>query len=124
RLYMKENSMIISEEDSAMFNQIKGRYMTGYFTEQKLHRVYVESNGETIYFAGEEGGPPDNVNKAKASNLLIKIEANKVKDITFLTQPDATLYPLNLVKLSDMKLEGFNWRIAERPEKVEDIFEW
>jgi len=124
RLYMKENSMIISEEDSAMFNQIKGRYMTGYFTEQKLHRVYVEANGETIYFAGEEGGPSDNVNKAKASNLLIKIEANKVKDITFLTQPDATLYPLNLVKLSDMKLEGFNWRIAERPEKVEDIFEW
>jgi lipopolysaccharide assembly outer membrane protein LptD (OstA) len=124
RLYMKENSMIISEEDSAMFNQIKGRYMTGYFKEQKLNRVYVEANGETIYFAGEEGGPPDNVNKAKASNLLIKIEKNKVKDITFLTQPDATLYPLNLVKLSDMKLEGFNWRIEERPEKVEDIFEW
>ncbi|MCF8461371.1 MAG: hypothetical protein K9G46_11660 [Flavobacteriales bacterium] len=124
RLYMKENSMIISEEDSAMFNQIKGRFMTGYFKEQKLNRVYVEANGETIYFAGEEGGPPDNVNKAKASNLLIKIESNKVKDITFLTQPDATLYPLNLVKLSDMKLEGFNWRIKERPEKVEDIFVW
>jgi len=124
KLYMKENSMIISEEDSAMFNQIKGRYMTGYFKEQKLNRVYVEANGETIYYAGEDGSKPDNVNKAKASNLIIKIEKNKVKDIIFLTQPDATLWPLNLVKLSDMKLEGFNWRIADRPEKVEDIFEW
>ena len=124
RLYMKDNSMIISEEDSAMYNQIKGRYMTGYFKEQKLNRVFVEGNGETIYFAGEDGARPDNVNKAKASNLLIKIEGNKVKDITFITQPDATLYPLHLIKLSDMKLEGFNWRMQERPEKVEDIFEW
>jgi lipopolysaccharide export system protein LptA len=124
RLYMKENSLIISEEDSAMFNQIKGRDMTGYFVEQKLTRVYVEGNGETIYFAGEDGGEPDNVNKAKASNLIIKIENNKVKDITFLTQPDATLYPLSLIKLDEMRLEGFDWRIEERPEKMVDIFKW
>ena len=116
--------MIISEQDSAMFNQIKGRFMTGFFKEQKLNRVFVEGNGETIYFAGEDGTKPDNVNKAKASNLIIKIEKNKVKDITFLTQPDATLWPINLVKLSEMKLEGFNWRIEDRPEKVADIFEW
>jgi hypothetical protein len=124
KLYMKENSMIISEYDSAMFNQIKGRYMTGYFKEQKLNRVYVEANGETIYYAGEDGGTPDNVNKAKASNLVIRIEENKVKEIIFLTQPDAILYPLNLINLSDMKLDGFNWRIEDRPEKVEDIFDW
>ena len=124
KLYMKENSMIISEEDSAMFNQIKGRYMTGYFREQKLYRVYVESNGETIYFAGEDGAKQDNVNKAAASNLIILIDSNKVKDITFLTQPDATLWPLNLVNLSEMRLEGFNWRIEDRPARKEDIFEW
>ena len=124
QLFMKENSMIISEEDSAMFNQIKGSYMTGYFKEQKLYKVFVEGNGETIYFAGEEGGEIDNVNRAMASNLIIKIDSNKVQDITFLTQPDATLYPLNLIKLSDMKLDGFNWRIEDRPAKVEDIFVW
>ncbi|MBI1286432.1 MAG: organic solvent tolerance protein OstA [Flavobacteriales bacterium] len=125
KLFMKENSMIISEEDSAMFNQIKGRYMTGFFKEQKLRRVFVEGNGETIYYAAEEGGgKPENVNRAKASNLIIIISDNKVKDITFLTQPDATLYPMNKVNLNDMKLEGFDWRIEDRPEKVEDIFEW
>jgi hypothetical protein len=47
-----------------------------------------------------------------------------VKEIIFLTQPDAILYPLNLINLSDMKLDGFNWRIEDRPEKVEDIFDW
>jgi lipopolysaccharide export system protein LptA len=124
QLFMKENSMIISEQDSAMYNQIKGTYMTGYFKEQKLHNVFVEGNGETIYFTGEDGGEIDNVNKAKASNLIIKIDSNKVKDIIFLTQPDATLYPLNLVNLNDMKLDDFNWRIEDRPGKMEDIFVW
>lgn len=124
RLYMKENSMIISEEDTGMFNQIKGRNMTGFFSEQKLNRVYVEGNGETIYYASEEGTTPENVNKAKASNLIIQLDSNKVKDITFLTQPEATLYPLSKVNISEMRLQNFNWRVAERPEKVEDIFEW
>lgn len=122
KLYMKDNSMIVSQVDSGMYNQIKGRYMTGYFQEQKLHRVYVEGNGQTIYFAGEDGAKPENVNKAKASNLIIKIAKNKVKDITFLTQPDATLWPLHLVNLSDLKLDGFSWREKDRPEKMEDIF--
>jgi hypothetical protein len=84
----------------------------------------VEANGETIYYTGEGGEKADNVNKAKASNLLIQIGDNKVKDITFLSQPDATLYPLNLIKLEDMILDGFDWRIEERPEKMEDIFTW
>lgn len=123
RLFMKDNSMIISEEDSAMFNQIKGRLMTGFFKEDKLHRVFVEGNGETIYFTGEEG-EVDNVNKAKASNLIVIIEDNKVKEITFLTQPDATLYPIQNINLQEMRLEGFNWRIKDRPEKVADIFVW
>lgn len=116
--------MIISEEDSAMFNQIKGRYMTGHFKEQKLNRVYVEGNGETIYFGSEEGQRPENVNKAKASNLMIYIRENKVRNITFLNEPDATLYPIEQVNLDNMKLEGFNWRVSERPEKVEDVFTW
>ena len=124
KLYMKENSMIISEKDSAMFNQIKGRYMTGHFKEQKLHKVYVEGNGETIYFASEEGAKPENVNKAKSSNLLIRIKKNSVNDITFFNQPDATLYPIDQINLGDMRLEGFDWRIQDRPEKVEDIFNW
>jgi lipopolysaccharide export system protein LptA len=124
KLYMKENSMIISEEDSAMYNQIKGRYMTGHFREQKLYRVYVEANGETIYFGAEDGEKPENVNRAKASNLMIYIKDNKVHDITFLNQPDATLYPIEQINLGDMKLEGFNWRVSERPAKVEDVFVW
>jgi len=124
QLFMKENSMIISQEDSTMYNQIKGRFMTGFFDEQKLHRVFVQGNGETIYYTSNNGQKPESVNQAKASDLIIIIEENKVQDITFLTQPDATLYPIQKINLQDMKLDGFNWRIKDRPEKMADIFVW
>lgn len=126
RLYMKHNALIISQEDSAlaMYNQIKGREMIGHFKDSRLHRVDVFGDGETIYYGSEEGTEPENVNEAKSSNLYIIIEENKVKQITFLSQPDATLFPIKDVKPADMRLEGFRWRNSERPLRIEDIFIW
>jgi lipopolysaccharide export system protein LptA len=126
RLYMKRNAMIISEEDSAMalFNQIKGREMVGHFRNGRLDRVYVDGDGETVYYGSEEGTEPENVNIAKSSSLVIRMDGSKVQQITFFTQPDATLYPMDDPKAKDMRLEGFRWRQDERPMSIEDIFIW
>lgn len=126
QLFMKRNAMIISEEDSALqyFNQIKGREMIGYFQRSKLHRVFVDGDGQTVYYGSEEGTAPESVNVAKSSQLVIIIDANKVKQITFLSAPDATLYPIKDMKKEDVTLEGFRWREAERPMSVPDIFIW
>ena len=126
RLFMKQNAMIISEEDSALqfYNQIKGREMIGYFENSKLYRVFVDGDGETVYYGSEEGTEPESVNVAKSSKLVIIIDKNKVKQITFMSAPDATLYPVKDVKPADVTLEGFRWREAERPMNVPDIFIW
>lgn len=124
RLFMRHNSMIVSEEDSAMFNQIKGRHMVGQFENAKLRTVNVNGNGQTIYFTGEEGRDPDSVNKSESSDLVIRLDSNRVDQITFLTQPKATLYPLSKVNLKEMQLEGFSWRTDIRPTDRWSIFEW
>jgi lipopolysaccharide export system protein LptA len=126
QLFMKRNAMIISEEDSALqyFNQIKGREMIGYFNNSKLYRVFVDGDGQTVYYGSEEGTSPESVNVAKSSQLVIIIESNKVKQITFLSAPDATLYPIKDMKKEDVTLEGFRWREVERPMSVPDIFIW
>lgn len=126
QLFMKRNAMIISEEDSLLkyYNQIKGREMVGYFKDSRLFRVFVDGDGETVYYGSEEATEPESVNRAKSSKLVILIDANKVKQITFLTQPDATLYPIKDVKPEELRLEGFRWRQSERPLKVMDVFGW
>lgn len=124
KMWLHQSAFIASEEDSAMYNQIRGKVMEASFVDQKLRKVVVKGNGQTVYFSGEEGGSPDSVNKAEASDLLIYVDDNKVERITFLNKPDATLYPLSKIELSDMLLKGFGWRANERPLSIEAIFIW
>jgi len=121
---MRNTAFIISSEDTAHFNQIKGKNMDGYFKENKLYKVKVIGNGQTLYYASEENKPLENINKAESSDLLIFIDSNKVQTITFITKPDATLYPLKDVAKEDLKLKDFSWKALLRPKRIEDIFKW
>jgi hypothetical protein len=86
--------------------------------------VDAEGDAETIYYGSEEGTEAENVNRSKSSRLYIIIDKSKVRHITFMDQPDATLYPIKEVKPDELRLDGFRWRSAERPMQVEDIFRW
>ncbi len=128
-LDMRHNSFIISrdtlasKEDSLQFNQIKGRNMRGFFINNKIYKVKVMGNAQTIYYAyGDNNQSIIGANRAECSNMLIFIDSNKVHSLTFLQKPDATLYPMKDVKPSDFLLGNFMWRISERPMRKEDIF--
>lgn len=130
-LDMRHNSFIISrdtlasKEDSLQFNQIKGRNMKGYFRNNKLHKIRVIGNAQTIYYVYSDNNKSVvGANRANCSNMLIYIDSNRVKSLTFLQKPDATLFPMKDVKPADFLLGNFTWRIHERPMRKEDIFKW
>ena len=54
KIFMNVNSFVISTDSLLNYNQIKGRKMTAEFKEQKIHRVIVQGNGESIYYALSE----------------------------------------------------------------------
>lgn len=122
-LELKGSSFIVSEEDSLRFNQIRGKMMKGYFQKNKLYLVNVEGNGQTLYFVKEKEEIKA-VNRADCSDLKVYLKNNKVDKITFITKPDATLFPLEQVTAKELRLKDFNWRKKERPLNVNDIFKW
>ncbi|MCB0396089.1 MAG: hypothetical protein KDD36_05525 [Flavobacteriales bacterium] len=124
KLLMNEEAMIISQEDSSRFNQIKGRDMTGFFNKNRLHKINVVGNGQTIYFAKNDKEEMIGVNKAECSDMMIFMKENKVKSITFITQPDATLFPINDIPPSELRLKKFRWMENVRPANQNDIFQW
>lgn len=124
QLFMRHNSLIVSLEDSGMYNQIQGRHMIGQFVEGKLQKVNVRGNGETLYYTGEEGKNPDSVNKSESSDLDIHLDSNKVKKIVFLGKPSAKLTPLKDISIADMKLGRFQWLHQYRPLNQWAILEW
>ena len=62
------------------------------------------------------------VNKAEAENLLIFVKENKVNTITFLSKPDAVLYPEKGLSINDVRLKNFKWEEQNRPCDRFDIF--
>lgn len=124
QLFIPENAFIISEELKEKYNQIKGKKLTGYFKENDLRKVLIEGNGQTIYYGKDGDDKLIGVNKAESTDLLIQIKDNDIQSITFVKDPDATLYPLNELNPDDLLLDGFKWLIEYKPMDAHDIFIW
>jgi len=119
------SSFIISKDDSDKFNQVKGRVMVGYFnSKNEIYKIRVLGNAETIFFVREEDRSLIGINKAVASDMLIYLEKNELKTITYIDQPVASLSPEKDISVYDLKLKGFHWIPGRRPLKREDIFTW
>ncbi len=116
------SSFIVSKDDSIRFNQIKGKNLIGHFVNNKLHTINVNGNGETIYYVRDDKNELIGVNKATSDNLLIFVTENKINTITFITKPEASLYPEKDLLPDDTKLKDFKWDEINRPADKEDIF--
>ena len=122
QIYLTTNSFIISQRDSVNFNQIKGRDIYGYFTDNKLRKIRVDGNGETIYYADNDDKSIFGINKSVSSSLLIFLKNNNIDKISFIKMPDAILHPPKTLQKEDKILKGFVWFENKRPHKKDDIF--
>ncbi len=124
KLNLFNSAFIISQEDSLKFNQVKGKKMEGFFSQSRLYKVYVEGNGQTIYYAREKDSTYTGVNRADCSNILLFFKDNRVGKITLINAPDANFYPINELAPAELRLKGFDWKIKYQPKRKEDIFKW
>lgn len=116
RIFMVANSFVISRDTLVNFNQIKGRRMTTYFRDKKIHKVYVEGNGESVYFAlDEKTNASMGLNKIICSNITIRFKSGKIDNLTFHTRPESNFIPPHEMKVEDKTLNGFVWREKEKP---------
>ncbi len=120
---LKGRAFIASQEDSIHYNQIRGKYMQGFFKKNDIYLIKVEGNGQTIYYVKEKEAIKA-VNRADCSDLNIYLKDKKIDRINFITKPEATIYPLNQIDIKDLKLKDFSWRDQFRPHIFEDIFTW
>ncbi len=120
-LHMKQNSFIISEQESDRFDQIKGKEMVGYVVNGKLKNVNVNGNGQTLYYARDKAATIG-LNNAQSSKIFISFNDGKIHKIAFKKQPEGTLIPLANLTEKDKKLSGFDWKAELRPLSKDDIF--
>ncbi len=115
---LSKNCFVITMADSTGFNQIKGRDMEAQFRENKLHRLLVTGNSETIYFAkDDETDTYMAKSKSSSDKMEILFEDNEVVRVKNIKGVQAQLDPYWKIMFDENKLEGMVWRGAERPRK-------
>ncbi|CAH0997597.1 LPS-assembly protein LptD [Emticicia aquatica] len=120
RMYMINQGFVIAKDTAQNFNQIKGRKITAFFnTETRIEQVVVEGNGESIYYALDDKNKLIGVNRVECSKMNMRFKENQVNRISFLGKPDAKLVPPTELTNDTNRLEGFNWRLKEKPTKEE-----
>jgi len=123
RMDLHQVALVISQKDSTKFDQMRGKEMVGYFRDNQLYRIDVEGNGQTIYYADEEGTIVG-ANKTECTNLVIFLKDNQISKVNYKTQPTGTYYPLDLFPAAETKLPDFKWVDQWRPRHPMDIFRW
>lgn len=124
-LYVNGAAFMASIADSLHFDQVVGTTMVGHFRNDELAQLVAEGNCRTVYFAREKKDTTERttgMNRADCSRITVGLDSGKVTTVSFITQPDATLYPIAKAPTEEMRLEGFFWNAAARPEDQEDIF--
>lgn len=77
--------------------------------------VYYLYNDEDLQLIG--------IDKTTCSALKMEFLEGQIDEITFLVSPNGNVYPEDELPLNERTLKGFTWRIVERPETIEDLFD-
>lgn len=108
------SAFVASKEDTAHFNQLRGKSIYARFTDGKLNRMDVQGNGQSVYY-GRENDTITMVNRVECSDISIYVRENKISRIVYRDKPSSNFYPIDLVEIEDVTLKGFRWRENLRP---------
>ncbi len=119
-IYSKGMVVNVDEADSSKYNQVGGKKMKGYFKDDKLDRIFVFGNAESIYYAKDSTGYTG-MNRSISSRIRINFAESKAKSINWIGKPELVFYPMEDVTEENRILENFSWKPKERPKSKEEI---
>lgn len=123
-MVLYNSCFIISKDDTASYNQIKGRTMIAYFKDNEINRIKVTGNAETLYYLREENKDLIGIQKAISNRMVIYIDSNQIIGFTYIDKPDGAIHTVLELSADDLILRDFKWIEGRRPLRKEDIFIW
>lgn len=114
--------MVNATSDSLKFNQIKGRKITSFFTNNRMERLFVDGNAENIFYnIDEKTNVTTELIHDRSSRFKILMEDNKLKEYVSIRKVDGKVYPIAEVTADKEFLPNFTWRPEDRPKSKNDL---
>ena len=115
------NSFISQLMDSGIYNQVKRKNIEGFVEKEKLKRVEVDANAESIYFIKDDNKAYTGANQSESGNITLYFDKDDIQRIKLTTAPSATFTPMKQINVETFRLYGFRWDWEKKPKSRWDV---
>lgn len=121
-LKVHNNAFLIQPDTiSGGYNQIKGQYLLGLFTDNELDTIKINRNTEVLFYTRDEKDSLMGIDKTLSSAIEIYVEENDIRGVRFIQNAEGKLYPESKLPENARLLPGFNWRGEERIKQLSEL---
>ena len=121
RANLHGNAMIISQEDTVHFDQIKATEMLGYFNSDNTLRRFDALGGVNAMFYMQEDSVITILNSKQAQFMMVTLKNGVAERLKYYEQVNSDAYPVYDLPMDKQRLKGFKWRFDEQPKSRFDI---
>jgi lipopolysaccharide export system protein LptA len=111
----------IEKDDSLTFNQMAGKRMRGFFKNDKLDKMFISGNAESIYFSRDSTKKVTEMARSLSTRMRVEFKDNSATNVVSITKPEHRYGPLAKFTEEEKILKGFIWKPKERPISKESI---
>ena len=123
RMQVFKNSFIASLVKPEIFNQVKSIRMDAYFIDGNIDSVRARGAAECVYYIQDEDSAFTGINQSSADLMDVYFKERELQRVVFRTAVKGTIWPVQQKSPSEMRLQNFRWRDAERPKTKYEMFE-
>ena len=121
RANLLSNAFVTIQEDTALFDQIRGTEMVAYFDSTSALTRFDALGGASAMFFLMENDALATVNKVESKMLYATFKAGDLEKIFYFEEPKSDAYPVVQLPKDERRLKDFRWNPERRPTSPEDI---
>ena len=126
QIFVPDKALVVSQtgpDKAQMFNQVQGKTLTAYFTDNELTYALVKPDAECIYYAQDDSSAYLGVNQGQSERMKVFFNGRKISRIVFEQAVKQTMTPLQKANIAALKLSRFIWLQNRRPKSIKELFE-
>ena len=124
RLYVFNNSIIINQQNPAMYNQAGGRTLNAYFNNGQIDYSRIKgSPAETIFYPQDQDSAFIGMNRCSGDVVDVYFAKQEVQKIKFVNNVDGVMFPIKQIPADKKYLKSFKWEDKKRPKNKLELFE-
>lgn len=123
KMQVFKNSFVASILKPEVFNQVKSTRMDAYFIDGNIDSVRARGSAECIYYIQDEDSAFTGINQSSSEIMDIYFKEKELQRVVFRTAVKGTIWPMKQKSPTEMRLQNFKWRDAERPKTKYELFE-